>query len=182
MATSPASTDPAGPAAGLVPPPHWRTKGVSLRAARLEDAIFLRDLYADLRAEELSVTGWPETQKRLFTDSQFDLQDAHFRRANPHAARLIVERRGKPVGRLYLDDTPEGLLVIDIGLTASMRGKGLGTDLLRMVQAAARGRGAQTAWLHVLADNVRAQALYSRLGFARTGETPTHWRMEWRAA
>jgi RimJ/RimL family protein N-acetyltransferase len=186
MASSPASTDLAASAAELAPPPHvlpkgWRAKGLALRAARFEDIFFLRDLYADLRAEELAPTGWPPQHKRAFTDSQFDLQDAHFRTAHPNAARLIVERRGKPVGRLYLDNTPEGLLVVDIGLLGAMRGKGLGGDLLKALQDKARAEGLPGVWLHVLTTNVGAQALYARLGFTRTGETPTHWRMAWTA-
>ncbi|MFT4252284.1 MAG: GNAT family N-acetyltransferase [Caulobacter sp.] len=186
MASSPASTDLAAPAAGPFPPPgfapaNWRAKGLSLRSIRFEDAFFLRDLYADLRAEELAAVDWLPAQKRAFTDSQYDLQDAHFGRAHPHAWRLIVERRGKPVGRLYLDDAAEGLLVVDIGLLAPARGKGIGADLLKAAQAHARRQGLPGVWLHVLKDNLRARSLYERLGFATTGETPTHWRMDWTA-
>jgi len=186
MASSPASTDLTASAAGPVPPPNlapvnWRAKGLALRSIRFEDAFFLRDLYADLRAEELAAVDWPPAQKRAFTDSQYDLQDAHFGRAHPHAWRLIVERRGKAVGRLYLDDTPEGLLVVDIGLLALVRGKGIGGDLLKAAQAQARRQGSPGVWLHVLKDNVRARTLYERLGFAATGETATHWRMDWAA-
>ncbi|MGH1560931.1 hypothetical protein ACRAWD_30945 [Caulobacter segnis] len=50
---------------------------------------------------ELDATGWSPQQKRMFTDSQFELQDRHFRARFPAADFLIIERKGRPIGRLY---------------------------------------------------------------------------------
>ncbi|HZP66598.1 MAG TPA: GNAT family N-acetyltransferase [Rudaea sp.] len=47
---------------------------------------------------------------------------------------------------------------------------GRGTRLIEACLGLARDRGEPQVWLEVLDDNVRAQALYERTGFARVGE------------
>lgn len=160
-------------------PRDWSARGLELRAVMPDDEPFLRDLYADFRAEELALTAWSEEQKRAFTDSQFDLQDRHFRASFPTADYLIILCDGRPIGRLYLNRVAAGFLVIDIGFLSRARGHGLGGELLRHIQMQARRAGAARVWLHVLNNNLRATALYSRLGFQRTGQEGAHWRMEW---
>lgn len=165
--------------AALAPPPSWSRRGLTWRPVAPEDEFFLRDLYADLRAEELASTGWSPGQKRAFTDSQFDLQDRHFRMRFPEGDFLILQRGARPIGRLYLDRQPDGFLVIDIGLMASSRGRGLGREILQHLWGRARDAGAAKVWLHVRRDNPRAIALYARLGFQPVAQEGHHWRMEW---
>ncbi len=141
--------------------------------------VFLRDLFASFRAEELALAPWSDPQKKAFCDSQFDLQDRHFHAHFPDADFLIVERHGQPIGRLYLDRGTDGFLVVDIGFLVEARGMGLGRDLLRTIHAQARRAGASKVWLHVLIHNPRAMALYERLGFRRVILDGAHWRMEW---
>ena len=99
------------------------------------------------------------------------------------------ERPPPPTAPRHLDDgprttveltTPDGEVVargvaaLDgdwVGLHAlhvaeEHRGAGLGTALLAELLGGAASRGATTAWLHVELENVRARALYERLGFA----------------
>ena len=58
------------------------------------------------------------------------------------------------------------------------RGTGMGTALLKDLLAEAE-RAGKPVRLQVLKTN-RAIRLYARLGFAITGESPTHLQMEWR--
>lgn len=53
----------------------------------------------------------------------------------------------------------------DIVVSAAMRGKGIGTQLMRHLIAWARGEGAQYGYLQVLGDNAPALKLYTGLGF-----------------
>jgi len=48
-------------------------------------------------------------------------------------------------------------------------GQGLGSRLMRAVNAEARRQGAQTLWLGVYDRNVRAVQFYERFGFAKVG-------------
>lgn len=70
-----------------------------------------------------------------------------------------------------LDAPVEAHEVVLDGLfvAAGARGRGIGTALVGAVVAEARARGAAEVRLEVVAGNVRAQALYARLGFETRG-------------
>lgn len=55
--------------------------------------------------------------------------------------------------------------IADLMVTSGMRGKGLGTALVRVLGALAAAAGAERLELAVRVDNARALALYRRLGF-----------------
>jgi hypothetical protein len=80
-----------------------KRRGLSLRPVRTEDMAFLSALYATTRADELALTGWPEATRSLFVVQQFTVQHASYLNEFPDAARLIVEREGVALGRLYVD-------------------------------------------------------------------------------
>lgn len=171
----------------LIQPAPLRERGLSLRAAHDEDLPWLRDLYASTRAEEMAPVPWPDAAKRAFLDQQFDLQHRHFVSHFPGAEFWLVESAQGPIGRLYRDTSvPPGGdaddLIVDIGFLPSWRNQGLGSSLLRAVQASAsaRGRGVR---LHVQVHNSRALNLYRRLGFvvcesADIG-SDSHFEMRW---
>lgn len=168
---------PATATAPLAQSPHVPA-GIALRAACAADSGFLRELYGELRADELAGVPWPAPLKQTFLDSQFALQHRHYTTQFPAADFLIVERAGGAVGRLYLDRRDAEWRLIDIGLLASARGSGLGTALLRHALALAGARGAGLA-LHVQRDNTRARALYERLGFCAGALDGLHQAMRW---
>ena len=56
------------------------------------------------------------------------------------------------------------------------RGTGLAADLVRSVITWASQQGCRTIRLHVTDGNARAEALYRRLGFTRTGRTAVRGR------
>ena len=161
--------------------PGLSQSGLSLRAARESDLPFLRDLYAESRAAELAPVPWPAPVKRAFCDSQFALQHRHYVAHCIPAAFLVVLFEGRPVGRLYLHWTPDGLHIVDILLDAATRGRGIGSALLHWTQTAALGAGAGTLSLHVERHNDGAYRLYRQLGFHEgEGGRDGHRHMVWR--
>lgn len=144
-----------------------------LRPATTADMGFLRRLYRSLRSDELAATGWPEAAKAAFCDNQFACQHRDWTGRYPGAFFLVLTCRRQPIGRFYLRLERDWTHVIDIGLLPEWRGRGLGSALLDAAQrlAASGGRGVR---LHVLHGNLRARALYRRLGFVEDGAAQSH--------
>lgn len=142
---------------------HTARAEIELRAERKDDLDFMRGIYAAVRADELALTDWPDERKKLFTDSQFDLQHAHYQAHYPGAEFLVVLCGGEPVGRLYLCVLKTEIRVMDIALTQALRGRGIGSALMAALIEEGRMRGLALT-LHVEPLNP-AQRLYRRLGF-----------------
>lgn len=152
------------------------------REAENGDLPFLRQLYADTRAAELAAVPWPQVMRQQFLDSQFALQHLHFTTHYQPAHYLLVEHAGAPIGRLYLHNDGHEATVIDIALTRAMRGNGIGSHLLRLVQRIARRDGLAAVVLHVDKRNVAAQRLYQRLHFTTETDIGSHLQMRWPTA
>jgi ribosomal protein S18 acetylase RimI-like enzyme len=160
-------------------PYQLRQEGYALRLAAESDLLFLRELYAWSRAEELALVLWPEGAQAVFLDSQFALQHRHFVHYFSDAEFLILEYKNEPIGRFYVSRQKEDWLVIDIGLIPAYRGKGLGSALLMQLLAAAEQGGARSVALHVEQRNVRAHKLYRKLGFRDESLEGFHQLMRW---
>jgi len=161
-------------------PPPWADAGYGLRPARARDRKFQRELFAQARPDAALIALWPQAQRDAFLDSQFALQDIHYRRFHARADYFILTLHGAPVGRLVVEKGQRDWRLIDIGLMPEQRGQGLGAALLGVVQAACAAAGAEALNLHVETGN-RARRLYARLGFAETGDIGTHIEMAWKA-
>ena len=156
------------------------TLGVALRPMTDDDLPFSADLYASIRADELAQTGWPIAAQRAFLDSQHAAQHAHYRQHYAAAARLIIERNGVPVGRLYLFEGASDVRIVDIALLPAARGGGVGGALLDTIRASAAAAG-KTVSIHVERANP-ARRLYERQGFRVVdAERGPYDLMEWRA-
>jgi ribosomal protein S18 acetylase RimI-like enzyme len=149
-----------------------------LRAATQGDEQFLRAVYAGTRAEELARVPWSDEQKRVFTGMQFAAQDADYRRHYPDAQYSIIEVRGVPAGRLYVDRCEKEIRVIDISLLPEHRRVGIGTKLLRELQDEARTAG-KALTIHVEKFNP-ALRLYQRLGFQQIEDQGVYLFLEWK--
>lgn len=136
---------------------------VTLRPATDADRGFLRQVYADSRADELAPTGWTDDEKAAFCLRQFETQDRHYRMHYPTCEFLLVERDGHPIGRLYRDRRADEIRVVDIALLANARGQGVGERLMREILAEAGAAGLPVR-IHVERHNP-ARRLYDRLGF-----------------
>jgi ribosomal protein S18 acetylase RimI-like enzyme len=143
------------------------------------DLPFVAALYASVRAAELAMTGWPEEMRRLFLDQQHRAQHQHYRSQYPNAAWLILERDGAAIGRLYFDEAPSDLHLIDISLSESARGAGIGRAILAdLIESA--GAAGRSMSLFVDPHNP-ARRLYLSLGFVSEGSARAYERMRWRA-
>jgi ribosomal protein S18 acetylase RimI-like enzyme len=162
-------------------PPEWARAGYAFRRARARDRNFQRHLFGLARPDAALIAQWPAAQRDAFLDSQFALQDTHYRRFFGGADYFIITREGAPVGRIILHKSKRDWRLIDIALMPEQRGRGLGTALLRGVQAACAAAGAESLSLHVEFAN-RARDLYARLGFVETGDIGSHIEMAWTAA
>jgi ribosomal protein S18 acetylase RimI-like enzyme len=159
--------------------PGAEALGIGFRPERDEDLAFLLALYVSTRAEEVAQTGWPEELQRRFLAQQFEAQTRHYAIHYADAERLVLERDGEAIGRLYLDVDGDMLHILDIALLPESRGAGVGaailSDLLR--QAGEKG---QTVAIFVEKNNP-ARSLYARLGFAAIRDEGVYDFMEWRA-
>ncbi|MEP9357668.1 GNAT family N-acetyltransferase [Sphingomonas sp. KR3-1] len=145
-----------------------RSAGIRLRAAEQHDLPALARLHALWRMPELLVAPWSAAQKQAFLDEQFALQHAHYVRHFARADFWVIVEGGAhaPVcGQLYLDRSQAEWRQIAVLLGPDLRGRGVGSAILRWIQHAATAAGATGITLHVGITNPQAQALYRRLGF-----------------
>ena len=161
--------------AELLPPGD----SVALRPAGPSDTEFLYEVYASTRAEELAPVPWSAAQKDTFLRQQFGAQDAHYRQQRPETEFLVILDGGEPIGRLYVHESADQLMLMDIALLPEHRGQGIGARLVEALLARARARDVPVT-LHVEAENP-ARRLYERLGFVDEGEDGFYRRMRWSA-
>lgn len=152
--------------------------GVRLRPARADDLGFLVRLYSENREGEFRSLPWSEDQIAGFLAQQFDLQHEQLLARFPDAAFLIVEKDGRPVGRLYLDASAGAFHIVEIGLLAAERGQGLGRRLLDWVETRAISTGAVRMHLSVAPWNAPALGLYTSFGFEVVAESQTWLALE----
>lgn len=151
---------------------------LALREETVEDMVFLRQLYAQTRADEMAFFPWFEEQKSAFLQMQFDAQRQQYRHSYPAADFAIILHENAPVGRWYVHRGTDFFQLIDISLLADYRNQGLGSHLLATLIAEA-GIQKKTVRLHVQPTNP-ALRLYQRLGFIAIEEQDMYWLMEWK--
>jgi ribosomal protein S18 acetylase RimI-like enzyme len=144
-----------------------------LRPVKVQDQEFLSRVYAGTRAEELALTNWDEKQKSSFLQMQYRAQQQQYQLTYPLAADYIIEYQGVPAGQLIVDRSGSETFLVDIALLPHFRNLGLGSFILRDLQAEGN-----KIILHVMRSNPAAN-LYQRLGFVFTGEEAFYSQMEW---
>ena len=150
---------------------------VSFRVIQDTDGPFLRRVYAASRDWEFRHSVWSETERTDFLTRQFNLQDLHYKRSYPKGVFRIIVLDGLDIGRLYVDRQDDCLRILELGLLAEYRGRGIGTDILRSLLNEAHG-GKVPARLHVEQQSP-ALRLYLRHGFRPIGRHGYHLEMEW---
>ncbi|VXC17803.1 N-acetyltransferase [Pseudomonas sp. 8Z] len=136
---------------------------------------FLQALYASTRTEELAKLAWDQSAKDAFLKQQFTAQHSYYQAHFPHAEFQLIELTGAPIGRAYLLWDDSHLQIIDIALSPTWRGQGIGSQLLEQWLDRADAQGLSTG-LYVESYN-RAQTLYRRNGFEVTGEDGVYLKM-----
>ena len=152
--------------------------GVSDRPIADSDLPFLAEVYASTRTEELAATGWSEEMLQGFLAHQFGAQHAHYQRHYPDAEWLVIERNGEAAGRLYLEEWPSQIRLIDVALLPAFRGEGAGSAILADLLEWAAGKS-KPVTIHVERNNP-ARSLYDRLGFVFREEAGVYDLLEWR--
>ena len=157
-------------------PASLTTRGFTLREEVEDDLPFLLTLFASTREAELEPLGWPPEQKARFLGQQFEAQRRSYRLQIQDGLWLILEQGGRGAGRLYLEDRGATLHVLDISLSPSRRGRGVGTAILLGVigTAALDNKGVSV----FVEKSNPAQRLYRRLGFVEVADTGAYLEME----
>ncbi len=152
---------------------------VSLRPALAADKPFMQAVYASTRADEMALVPWTAELKAAFLDMQFQAQAVSYSNDYPRAEYYVIERAGRPAGRMIVNRSPHEILLMDIALLPEHHNAGIGTALIRDLQHEAM-QGARALRLHVETFNP-ALRLYERLGFRSIAESGIYLEMEWNA-
>ena len=154
---------------------------IELRPVVLPDEEdFLIELYYTTR-EDIHLTQLDEAQKREFSLMQYRLQKDHYAAHYPDSTHDMILFDGERAGRFWTNRDETEILGIDLAILPAYRNAGIGTFLLKSVFDEA-ARTNRVFNFHVLRMNVKAIRLYERLNCKFTGETPSHFMMQWRAA
>lgn len=106
---------------------------------------------------------------------QYLAQMAGYKANYPETGHEIIKENGQPIGRWWLHQTETETLLVDISLHPTAQRRGIGTQLLRQLQA----ESTRPIRLSVSITNPAAHQLYSRLGFTQTAQSGMHIHMEW---
>ena len=155
--------------------PSFSRDDIQLRLMEPQDETTFRKLYAEVRAPDLNATDWSATAKQLFCESQYALQDKHYRQHYADFEAWTICQHGAVIGRLYFATFDGVLILMDITIAAAYRGAGIGSHLLQDIvnQADAQKREMR---LHVEPANP-VRHLYARLGFVGVGEAAIYEEM-----
>ena len=112
------------------------------------------------------IWGWDENEQRQLHERRFRAQD--FR---------IINAAGIDVGIIATVVEPDCVELNQMFVMPEYQSKGIGRRCVSLIIEEAHHLGLPVR-LRVMKVNPRASALYERLGFARIGETATHYLME----
>lgn len=139
---------------------------VTLRPATAADLPFLENLRrTTMRRVVENHRAWNNAEQRKRILLHLD------------CARIIV-RDGRDIGLWKIVRSPGGIALCQVQIDPAQQGNGIGTGLIRELQAEADRLGMPIT-LHVYRSNP-ALALYRRLGFATSSEDAESLRMAYR--
>lgn len=140
----------------------------TLRPATQNDYNFLYQLHvATIRDAVEATWGWDEEFQRRYFEEHWD----------PGPRRIIVVQ-GQDVGMVQVETYQDEIFLALIEVAPQWQGKGIGSAVIRDVQARAREAGLPLT-LHVLKANPKAKRLYERLGFVVVEEREERFVMRW---
>jgi RimJ/RimL family protein N-acetyltransferase len=152
-----------------------------LRVINEKDEQLLCDIYSSTREAEMQRVTWSKEQKEAFLFQQFTAQHVYYQQNYIGAFFWVIERKGQPVGRLYVDENfvDGSIRIIDITLLPAFRNKGFGQSILADILAYARTKQ-KPVTIHVESFNP-AMKLYERLGFTlKDKKNGVYYLMEWK--
>src|SRR5690554_546450 len=134
-----------------------------LRPITSEDEMFLYELYASVRQQEVTAWGWAPEQAEVFMRMQWTAQCSSYAIQFPDAVHCMILQDQESVGRCYVDYTSAHLHLIDISVVPVCRNKGIGSTIIQNLQQEATHHHVPMH-LNVTPGNP-ARRLYERLGF-----------------
>lgn len=151
--------------------------GLTLRSPRPSDQQVMLDLFVGGRPwlptlfEDRDLNhATVEMQYRAMTEGQGA--------AYPEHLDLLVEKLDQVVGRLVIHLGYTDWRITELVIHPKARGKSIGSDVVRSLQAAATN-GGMPLTLAVLLAMPRSIAFYSRLGFRIIRSNPVQHEMAW---
>jgi len=115
-------------------------------------------------------------ERKIFTTSWQDGAFVNELTQNQAATYLVMRtQEGGLVGYAGFWLVDDEAHVTSIALDSEFRGQGLGRRLMHSMVTKAAERGARWMTLEVRADNLPAQQMYRRFGFARVGIRPKYY-------
>jgi ribosomal protein S18 acetylase RimI-like enzyme len=166
--------DPASAAPPDIPSPAGV---VRLRPEREGDRDFRYQLFCDSRQPEFALVLPPDVFQQLMAH-QFQAQTVSYRAQFPHARFDIIELDGRPIGRIVVDRPGNQLHLIDQAIVPELRGRGIGTAIMRALMDEAAARRVPVM-LEVASSNDPSMRLYLRLGFVPTETTEPYIELAW---
>jgi ribosomal protein S18 acetylase RimI-like enzyme len=151
---------------------------ISLRPADNGDLEFCFRLYIESRKGEVEAFGWAEAAELAFFRMQFEARERAYRLQFPGLVDEIITLSGSPVGRIFTSSEGDGLLLIDIAILSDHQGSGIGTQVVRDLQAKALIEDKRVL-LRVDKTNHRAIVFYKKLGFVIDAESQIQYSMRW---
>ena len=148
---------------------------VLLREVRPDDEDFLYKLFCESVGSELNALDGAQRDAilRMQYYAQLQTYNAEF----PKADHQIIMLDGSTIGRVLVERTETEHRGVDIALLPEYRSGGIGTMLIQELLDEAAEAG-KPFCISVVRTNP-ALHLYHRLGFKVTGESLTHFMLEW---
>lgn len=129
----------------------------------------VRSLWAD--GAVMAFVGFP--QGFAMTDTEMESWYERMERSYPQRCHYSVFEDGRFCGESFYSISPFGDAALDIKLFSFARGRGIATAALSHAIKGAFANGASKVWVDPNPQNLKAIALYERLGFERA-EIPPH--------
>lgn len=154
-----------------------RTNSLTIRPMRSTDKAFVEGLYHSSR-DDLRLINAEEDFIETLIEIQQKAQTLGYGDMFPNAMYFIVERQSERIGRIVIDFGEAEVRLIDMVFMPLARGKGYGSEVIKMLQQAAAVNQVPLT-LAVLSYNQAAKALYLKLGFYVESSTGMHERLIW---
>jgi ribosomal protein S18 acetylase RimI-like enzyme len=154
---------------------------LTLRPEHEDDQAFRYDLFCASRPPEWEMAQLAPQLRAQLNRHQFAAQTGSYRTQFAKARFDIIALGGERIGRIVVDRPGDELHIVDQAIVPHMRGKGLGTSIMRrLMDEAAAAR--VPVRLTVGSSNDPSLRLYLRLGFVPTGAVPMYIEMRWTPA
>ncbi len=151
--------------------------GLLIRPARDSDKPFIAALHHTTR-DDLRLIDAKRDFIETLIEQQYHAQTVGYGEMFPNAMYFIIEMQFERIGQIVVDFGMSDVRLVDFSLIPAARGKGLGKQVVQILQnAAATNRVPLTLAVQTL--NLSAKALYLQLGFVITDTNGVYEQMIW---